>query len=125
MTCLLVSLFISCDSGGGGSSLTEYDKEYVNIINSYWDGAVRYKGDEYSVSLNIPDDSRYIFYIGGYVDDRGTYERDYNTATLVSDYSKGIVIGKATITDPNTVYVSLNNNSGYPGAKGTVKRRKK
>ena len=55
---------MSCDNATGSSGgLKEYDKDYVNIINSYWDGTVSYMGSNYNVSLEIPDASSYIFYI--------------------------------------------------------------
>ena len=125
ITCLSVFGFVSCDTdAGGGGSPDEFDKYEVNIINSYWDGKVHYMGASYSVTLRIPDAKNYIFYLNGYEDDRGTYSRNFNTATLVSNDSKGKVIGKAIITGPDTVYVSLNSNAGYPGASGTATRRK-
>ena len=124
-TILLVT--VSCDNGTtGGGSIKEYDKEYVSIINSYWDGSVNYVGYKNSVTIWVPDGSKYVFYVNGIIDDTGTYNRNFNTATLMSDAVgyKGKTVGVAKITGPNTISVSLNSNSQYPGFSGTVTRRK-
>ena len=122
---LLVLGFISCDDSSSGGGAEEYKGDYINIINSYWDGTVNYMGYSNSVTIRIPDASTYIFYVNGYEDDRGTYNRSFNTATLQSNDPRflGKIVGTAVLTSPNTVYVSLNNNSGYPGATGTATRR--
>ena len=127
LLCAVLLITVSCDNGTtGDDSPKEYGGEYVNIINSYWDGTVNYGGYKNSVIIGIPDDSNYVFYLNGVKDDTGTYSRNFNTATLVSDdvRYKGKTVGVAIITDPDTVHISLNSNSQYPGASGTVNRRK-
>ena len=126
MACLLVFGFVSCsNSSGGGSSggVKEYEEDYINIINSYWDGTVYYMGYNNAVTIYIPNASRYTFYVNGIVDDTGTYNRTFNTATLVSDDSAGKIVGTAVLTSNDTVYVSLNSNSQYPGLSSTARRR--
>ena len=125
-----ILLMTACDDGGAGGGgtdiLKEYEMDYVDIINSYWDGTIFYMGKTNNVVIRIPDDSRYQFYVNGILDDTGTYNRDFNTASLTSSdprYS-GKVVGTATILDPDTVYISLNSNSIYPGVSGKLTRRK-
>ena len=122
---LLAFAFGACDDSSSGGGVKEYTGDYVDIINSYWDGTVNYMRYSNSVTIRIPDASTYIFYVNGYEDDRGTYNRTFNTATLQSsDYRYlGKIVGTAVLTSPNTLHVSLNNNSGYHGASGTATRR--
>jgi hypothetical protein len=114
---MLVLAFTGCDSSGGSGE----DYSDVDIIG-YWDSEVTFDGVNYKVYVHIPNETDYKFYIGGYLDDSGTYTRKGNSITLITDYNDKIV-GKATLTSPNTARVVLNQNSEYPGTYNCTRRK--
>ena len=116
---LFTFVLVGCNkSTGGGADYSDVD------ILGYWDGKVRFEGKDYNVSVNIPNQKDYKFYVGGYLDDDGTYIRSGNSITLTSNGNKKVV-GTATLTGQNTARVVLNKNSAYPGTYECTRRTQK
>ena len=113
--------FTGCDNATGGGGPAEYAGGEINVLNSYWDGYASFGGASATVTVYIPNATQYRFYINGSLDDSGTYTRNNNTATLTSSYNH-LIVGTAVLTDPNTMIVSLNTNSSYPGTYSATRR---
>ncbi|MDR0472123.1 MAG: hypothetical protein LBH43_00375 [Treponema sp.] len=92
---------VSCDNGNGGSGST-------GGLSGTWRGTIQ--GATATVTITS---SGWTFTASG-LSDRGTYTMDGITARLFSTvYS--METGTAVLLDSNTISITLNQNSAFPG----------
>ncbi|MCL2066823.1 MAG: hypothetical protein FWG99_05105 [Treponema sp.] len=121
-TLMFISLALTgCPSGGGGGGEGPITDNFPHVNETgTWKTNVtkRVDGGTYNTDVYFTINSagktwNMIVMIDNYYNDSGTYVRDRDRATLTSHF--GGDVGTATITGEDTIRITLNKTTEFPG----------